>query len=116
MAGHRPAIISSKDYMAWHTVASYELSFQMPRNLMLTGPNKVAITIFSPNKIKGDLTNKAESIMDLLVDCGVIADDNWFEVMHIELTFGGVCKEDPRAIINVSHIESSKVEQKDKKS
>ena len=47
--------------------------------------------------MKGDLSNKAESIMDLLVDNGVIEDDNWFEVPALASTFGGVDKANPRA-------------------
>ena len=101
MAGSRPMIISSKDYETWHTTASYELRLQMPRNLILSEPHKVSITLYAPNKVKGDLTNKAESIMDLLVDNGVIEDDNWFEVSHVSLTFGGVDKEDPRAAVEI---------------
>ena len=100
MAGRRPMIISSKDYETWHTVASYELRSQVKgsaNRIRLSGPKKVAITIFAPNKVKGDLSNKAESIMDLLVDNGVIEDDNWFEVPELCLTFGGVDKGNPRA-------------------
>jgi hypothetical protein len=60
-------------------------------------PDQVAITIFAPNKVKDDISNKAESIMDLLVDNGVIEDDNWFEVPALYLAFGGVDKENPWA-------------------
>jgi Holliday junction resolvase RusA-like endonuclease len=108
MAGRRPMIISSKDYETWHTVASYELRSQVKgsaNRIRLSGPKKVEITIFAPNKIKGDLSNKAESIMDLLVDNGVIEDDNWFDVPSLHLSFGGVDKANPRAVVVIEASE-----------
>lgn len=94
----RPLIISSKAHKDWHQVAVEELSEQhLEQNL--NGP--VAIKIFAPDRRSGDLTNKAESIMDLLVDLGVIEDDNWFCVPVVILSFGGVDKENPRAEIRV---------------
>ena len=105
MAGSRPMILSSKDYEAWHTAASYELRLQLKgtiNRIRFSGPYKVEITIYAPNKVKGDLSNKAESIMDLFVDNYVLADDNWFEVPELVLTFGGVDKENPRAEITIS--------------
>lgn len=108
MAGNRPMIISSKDYETWHTVASYELRSQVKgsaNRIRLSGPHKIEIKIFPPNKVKGDLSNKAESIMDLLVDNGVIEDDNWFEVPTLALIFGGVDKANPRAEIVIERSE-----------
>ncbi len=105
MAGSRPLILSSKDYETWHTAASYELRSQVKgsaNRIRYSGPHKIEITIFPPNKVKGDLSNKAESIMDLLVDNGVIEDDNWFEVPEMRLAFGGVDRERPRAEVDIT--------------
>lgn len=104
MAGHRPVILSSKDYEAWHTIASFELKSQvkgMANRIRLSGPYRVHIVIFAENFRKADLTNKAESIMDLLVDNYILEDDNWFQVPRIELEFGGIDKKNPRAEINL---------------
>jgi Holliday junction resolvase RusA-like endonuclease len=60
---------------------------------------KVEINLYPPDKRRGDLTNRAESLMDLLVDCGIIKDDNWFEIPQIVLSFGGVDRSNPRAEI-----------------
>lgn len=103
--GDRSAIISSEDYMAWHTVAMYELKSQlkgMANRIRESGPHQIDITIYSENKRRGDLTNKAESIMDLLVDISVIEDDNWFVVPKVTLHFGGVDKKNPRAEIEIN--------------
>lgn len=104
MAGHRPVILSSKDYEAWHTIASFELKSQGIKSMQGGGAVSVQITIFADTARRADLTNKAESIMDLLVDNYILEDDNWFAVPHIELEFGGIDKKNPRAEINLHRI------------
>ena len=52
-----------------------------------------------PDNRRADLTNKAESIMDLLVDCKVIVDDSWQEVPRLLLNCGGVDQKNPRVDI-----------------
>lgn len=52
-----------------------------------------------PDHRRCDLTNKAESVMDLLVDNGFIEDDCWQITGLIELSCGGVDKENPRVEI-----------------
>jgi len=94
----KPLIISSKKHKEWHTEQMW----------MVKGKGKVEevknidITLYAPDKRKGDLTNKAESIMDLLVDAGIIEDDNWMIVPNVFLRFGGVDKENPRAVITIN--------------
>jgi hypothetical protein len=87
----RPRVLNSKDFEAWHDGALWELKSQLPRGIALPiVPNKVVFTLFwKDRRWIGDLSNKFESIADLLVDAGVIADDN-FEIMrHTEQVFGG---------------------------
>lgn len=61
----------------------------------------VEITFYPSTLRKSDLTNKAESVMDLLVDVGIIEDDNWFVVGYLNLRFGGKDTENPRAEIDI---------------
>jgi Holliday junction resolvase RusA-like endonuclease len=110
-AGHRPVMISSKAHEAWHTVASYELKSQVKgsaNRIALSGPKQISITIFGATRRKEDLTNKAESLMDLLVDNFVLADDNWEEVPEIYLRYGGYDKANPRAEIEISAVKVGK--------
>lgn len=95
--GRTPMLLPSAKYKEWHT----EASAQLPK------PDKkkyhnIHITIYAPDKRKADLTNKAESIMDLLVDNKIIEDDNWFVMENVCLLFGGVDKDNPRAIIELN--------------
>ena len=105
--GGRTIMIASKDYDAWHKDAASQLIGQCSAGSYDDDAQwRVEIIIFAPNKIRGDLTNKAESIMDLLVDCDILPDDNWTVVPHVILQFGGVDKVNPRAEVKVERITS----------
>lgn len=64
-------------------------------------PRLITLTFHPKSKRKGDLTNKAESILDALVDNGVLLDDNWFLVPKLLLNFGGVDTKNPRVEIEI---------------
>jgi len=97
--------LPSNAYKEWHKDASKQLAVHktcwagIP--VVFGGRLKITITIFAPDKRKSDLTNKVESIMDLLVDNKIIEDDNWFVVQNLSLIFGGVDKNNPRAEIKL---------------
>ncbi len=92
-------------YATWHEEKCWELKFQ--RIGSIENIKSIEIVIYAPDKRKSDLTNKAESIMDLLVDNKIIEDDNWFEIPFITLKFGGVDRGDPRAEIVIYHDKNS---------
>lgn len=103
--GHRPAIISSKNYEAWHMMASYELKrviWPLPKpNLPFRKVKVVELVFWPKTKRRKDLTNVADSVMDLLVDNGILADDNWFVAPRVELSFGGVDPTYPHVEIRI---------------
>ena len=94
--------LPSKDYRDWHKQASQQLEMQKP-SLFEEGLSKlgkeILIILYAHDLRKYDLTNKAESIMDLLVDCGFLEDDNYTCVSKITIQFGGLDRENPRAEI-----------------
>lgn len=73
----------SKKYTEWHEDASWQLFIQKKK----VGIKKCTIEIefYPPDKRRYDLTNKAESIMDLLVDNGILEDDNASVVQRVTL-------------------------------
>lgn len=85
----------SKKYTDWHKDAIKQL----------VGVEKippgtpVVFTYYSDSKRSGDLSNKWQSIEDTFTDVGIIEDDNWFILPDIHMKFGGIDKENPRAII-----------------
>lgn len=99
MRGGRIFTVPSKAYEDWQKEHLYNLNLK--KISLRQNIEEIEITIFAPDKRKSDLTNKAESIMDLLVDAHIIPDDNWFVVPKIILLFGGVDRNYPRAEINI---------------
>ena len=97
--------IPSKKYKEWHDGASNQLLKQRKRPVR--GIRDISIHFWAPDKRKTDLTNKAESILDLLVDNGILEDDNWFVVGKLTLYLAGVDKDNPRAEIEINEVKRS---------
>jgi len=84
--------IPSKKYLEWHEVATLEAEGQF---FAVDKVQEVQMEFLMPDKRRCDLTNKAESIMDLLVDVGMLEDDSWQFVPKIYLSCAGVDKKNP---------------------
>ena len=91
--------IPSKQYREWHKITSEFIPDEYKEQL--SEVDKIVLQFWAPDRRAADLTNKAESIMDLLVDNKVIADDNWYVVNRVEIEFKGVDKESPRCQIDI---------------
>ena len=92
--GNKPCLFPSKNYTEWHKDALLQLTGKKEIN-----SNKLTLTFYAKDNRKFDLTNKAESIMDTLVDKGLIADDNYSIISVLNLIFGGVDPKSPRCEI-----------------
>jgi Holliday junction resolvase RusA-like endonuclease len=95
----RSFLISSPQFLAWHEEQSWLLRKYVPP--MPIEKCLIMIKIFAPDNRKSDLSNKAEGILDLLVENHILKDDNWFCVSELHLLFGGVDKDNPRAEIEI---------------
>lgn len=93
--GKFPILLPSSKYTAWHKDALLQLNGKSRID-----SSKITLTFFSDNQRKFDLTNKAESIMDTLVDAGLLSDDNYSVVSELTLKFGGVEKSGARCEID----------------
>lgn len=60
---------------------------------------QVEIVFWWPDKRRCDLSNKAETVMDLLVEKKILQDDNWMIVPKLILTSGGIDRMNPRAVV-----------------
>ena len=99
--GGRAFLVPSSNYTKWHKEAIKEVGVQCPGHMLPLQPKLVTLLFYPPDKIRGDLTNKAESVMDLLVDTGVLKDDNWFEIGAINLRLGQVDRVRPRVEVTI---------------
>ena len=91
----------SKKYTEWHEDASWQLFPQKKK--MGIDRCQVKLMFYMPDMIRADLTNKAESIMDLLVDIGVITDDRW-QVVRPLLLDAELDRDNPRCEITINTI------------
>jgi len=99
-------ITASSAFKAWNKTATKELMAELMAHKLqhialepLDVVEKITLIFYPSTKRASDLTNRAEGVMDLLVDCGVIQDDNWFVVGHLVLQFESVDKNNPRCEI-----------------
>ncbi len=98
--GGRCILVPNKLYKQWHkdAMAQIDQSSLFTQRIEQLG-KEIRIVIYAPDARKFDLTNKAESIMDLLVDAKILEDDNYEFVPRLILEFGGIDRENPRAEI-----------------
>lgn len=89
--GSKPMLLPSQKHKEWHEEAMTQLIGKQ-----IIESDTIKATFYAPDKRRADLSNKFESVADLLVDAGLIEDDNWFVLKDIRLVFGGVDKENPR--------------------
>lgn len=95
----RAMIVGNPAYTKWSKEAANQVIDQKIREIgqhFPIAPQTVRFMLFAPDARKGDLSNKWESVADLLVDCGVFEDDNWEILNDIVLQFGGIDRENPR--------------------
>jgi len=92
--------IPSKNHYDWHSNAIYELQNARVGRLCIEEVHCIVLTFYSsytakqkPSSKLFDLTNKAESVMDLLVDYGLLKDDNWSVLPNIQLRYSGAREE-----------------------
>jgi len=95
MRGGRVMSFPSKAYSRWHKEAMKELG--EIRGVRFERIIKIRIELYPETLRKFDLTNKAESVMDALVDAGILADDNWEVVPEVEIKYMRKDKVNPRA-------------------
>lgn len=93
--GKVPILLPSSKYSSWHKDALAQLIGNKPIK-----SKSITLTFFAGDNRKFDLSNKAESIMDTLVDAGLLEDDNYSVVSELTLRFGGVEKGGARCEID----------------
>ncbi len=99
--GKFPMNMPSAKYKEWHKDASLQLTQQKTQPVKGC-VKEMTTTFYAPDNRKYDLSNKFESVADLLVDNGILEDDNYTILPRVIMIFGGVCKENPRVDIELA--------------
>lgn len=96
-----PQTYKTAKFKEWHEDAMKQLKLSCKGVKPLEKTSSITMTFYAPNKRKFDLDNRCGSVMDLLVDAGILEDDNWEVCPCIQLVFGGVDYKKPRAEIEI---------------
>lgn len=100
---NRPFLRSANGVREWKTSAVYQLIQQRGASVnSFSGPVIVKVTIYYGDRRRHDLDNALSSIMDALVEAGIIEDDDYNHVRTIIIWFGGYDKTNPRAEITIN--------------
>lgn len=98
-------LVSSASHTKWELQASHQI--EDFANLFIESA-EIQIDFYWPDLRNADLTNKAESVMDLLVKMNTIEDDNWKIISDIQLRSCGLDRKNPRAEIWIKEKENGK--------
>ena len=75
----------NKRYTDWHKAAAIYVRQQNAHPLD-GGPFVLYLEFTHGDRVRRDSDNGVSSILDLLVDCGVLPDDNWMVVSKINVS------------------------------
>lgn len=103
--GNRVFTVSSDAHQRWHRAAFWTLKGHKP----VTGFKGIEIRFWFKTNQASDLTNKAESVMDLLVDAKIIEDDCWQITGPVTLVPMGIDRVNPRAEVQFTFKEGHDV-------
>jgi Holliday junction resolvase RusA-like endonuclease len=99
MRGKYPKLLSSKAYLEWE-------KWQIPNvewlRLKTEAPYCMTCDFYLPDLRKADLSNKFESIADMLVKAWVLQDDNYTILSEVHLAYRWLDRENPRVEIEIT--------------
>lgn len=97
---HRPQIIPSKRYTDYEEVAGYYINRYRPAK-PYDGKLEITYKFYRDSNRRVDQTNLCESIDDILVNYGVIKDDDFKTLVSHDGTRVYVDKENPRTEVYI---------------
>lgn len=96
-------VLPSENYVKRHKIMSTKLAWcEWKYNSF---PCRMTITSTARSKIKGDIDNQATSLMDLLVDVGLLPDDNKFIIQELEIINVWYVKNAPLCRVELNPVE-----------
>lgn len=87
----------SKAYDTWHDVAMFHTITQA-KGKKAPEPCSIACVFFHKDLRRRDCDNGLSSVLDMLVDAGIIQDDDWKHVKTLSAT-ASLDKDNPRCVI-----------------
>lgn len=97
--GKFPILLPSKAHSDWHKEQSLLLKKHIPKETIKEC--SIIAHFYAPDNRATDLSNKWESVGDLLVDNNILEDDNWKVIKDLHLIYKGLDKKNPRCEITI---------------
>ena len=97
--GRKRLIVPSKEYNLWEKEAIEDDLYGIPP---VPWPRfRCEMTLFVPDLRDTDLSNKWEGLADAMVKAKIVPDDNCWLMAEVNLKFGGLDEEHPRAVVKI---------------
>lgn len=91
--------------MAWEKAQLSYLAEKEVMKLELAQPLEIQYVFRLPDKRRTDISNKLESVNDLLVEYGLLLDDNCLIIDTIKAKYAGIDRADPRCEIRIQVLD-----------
>lgn len=116
--GGRPFIMQSKDYQLYEAQSTNILK-QNIKNIIMTKKDEMPINYpvnicalyYRATRRRVDLVNLSEALCDVLVNAGVLADDNFQIVASMDGSKVLIDRERPRTEVIITKLEDADIEQ-----
>lgn len=99
----------NRRYVEWHDMAVAEIMACIARgDAERVPPGKrvaLMLTFYHGDERKRDDDNQLSSVLDTLVDAGILADDTW-KVAPFKFVYNDLCRENPRVEVCIEFINS----------
>lgn len=103
--GNKRIIVPSAKYNLWEKNAIEDDLYGIP--LVTWKRFRCEMIIFAPDLIDADLSNKWEGLADAMVKAKVVRVDDWWQMSAVNLIFGGLDRENPRAVVNIWEMDKA---------
>lgn len=100
-----PVIVSNPAAKANENDMVDQFSIQTIRQKKPVKRCKISVEVYQPTAQRRDLDNQLTAILDALVKAEVIADDSFKCVIEEKVRFGGIDKNEPRAIVIITEVK-----------
>lgn len=106
MTGDKPRLISSKTYRNWMPGALYQLNTSPLVGKKWSYPLRISFHFIRDSRRKFDFINAAQGPCDLLIQAGIIEDDDMLHLIPGEFSYQVGPKESACCILTITEVEA----------
>lgn len=108
-AGGRARLIQAPPYLKYRDDCRWQINILHLNDMRINSPINLRCVYYMPTRHRVDLVNLLEATCDILVECGVLEDDNCRIVAAHDGSRVDYDKHNPRVEITISALQTSEV-------